>query len=305
MLKNVGTIRLIDPSLATNSLLQHCTALETEISFSQKGTKGDAGTPGAAGAAGGQGIQGAQGVPGLQGIQGQKGDTGEPGLKGDKGDKGDIGATGPAGTASLASLTGQPCTTRGGVAGTLEVLTSPTDVLTFHCAAPGTGGVPTGTCNDLIINEVQTGAVGNPDQEFVELYNTCSTGVSVGGWKLWFQDATGAVQTLLADIPTTTIPGHGFFLLTSVQAGDLLGTPDATFGAFLVAAGGTLGLNRPDGSRADGVGWGTGLPGEGVTPAVAPGVGRSIARIPNGTDTNRNVFDFQEAITPTPRATNS
>src|SRR3977135_3180343 len=58
MLKNVGTIRLIDPSLATNSLLQHCTALETEISFSQKGTKGDAGTPGAAGAAGGQGIQG-------------------------------------------------------------------------------------------------------------------------------------------------------------------------------------------------------------------------------------------------------
>jgi Gp5 C-terminal repeat (3 copies) len=45
-LNGVGTIRLIDPSGPSNSLLSHCTALETQISWSQQGPKGDTGANG-------------------------------------------------------------------------------------------------------------------------------------------------------------------------------------------------------------------------------------------------------------------
>jgi hypothetical protein len=46
MLKNVGTIRLIDPSGPSGSLLSHCTSFETQIQWNQKGQKGDAGANG-------------------------------------------------------------------------------------------------------------------------------------------------------------------------------------------------------------------------------------------------------------------
>lgn len=97
MLKNVGTLRLIDPSLPASSLLQHCTSLETELTFSQKGVKGDPGTQGP------QGLQGLQRLPGTPGAKGDKGDKGDPGADGApgaqgpqglKGDKGDPGAAG-------------------------------------------------------------------------------------------------------------------------------------------------------------------------------------------------------------------
>jgi Gp5-like OB domain-containing protein len=52
MLKNVGTIRLIDPSGPSGSLLSHCTSFETQIQWNQKGQKGDVGPAGAPGANG-------------------------------------------------------------------------------------------------------------------------------------------------------------------------------------------------------------------------------------------------------------
>jgi hypothetical protein len=72
MLNNVGTIRIIDPALQSGSLLQHCTKLETEIAFDQKGPQG------------------------LQGIQGEKGDKGDPGAQGPQGDQGPVGPAGPS-----------------------------------------------------------------------------------------------------------------------------------------------------------------------------------------------------------------
>ena len=45
-LNALGTIRLIDPSLPASSLLSHCTALETAISWNQRGQKGDPGQNG-------------------------------------------------------------------------------------------------------------------------------------------------------------------------------------------------------------------------------------------------------------------
>jgi hypothetical protein len=68
MLKQVGTVRLIDTSLPASNPLSHCSsALETPVTWNQ---------------------QGPAGPPGL------KGDPGAPGVKGDKGDTGPQGPTG-------------------------------------------------------------------------------------------------------------------------------------------------------------------------------------------------------------------
>jgi Gp5 C-terminal repeat (3 copies) len=58
MLKNVGTVRLIDPTLPSSNLLSHCTAFETQISWNQQGQKGDPGAPGVPGKNGADGANG-------------------------------------------------------------------------------------------------------------------------------------------------------------------------------------------------------------------------------------------------------
>ena len=96
-LNATGTIRLIDKSLPSTSLLSHCTNLEQEVSWSEAGPRGDQGI---------QGPKGDKGDPGEQGIQGPKGDKGDPGaqgIQGLKGDKGDIGPQGPAGASGASS----------------------------------------------------------------------------------------------------------------------------------------------------------------------------------------------------------
>ncbi|HZT45562.1 MAG TPA: hypothetical protein VFA24_05220 [Gaiellaceae bacterium] len=57
-LTSVGTIRLIDPSLGSKSLLGHCSALETQITWNKTGQTGPQGPAGAQGPAGPQGQPG-------------------------------------------------------------------------------------------------------------------------------------------------------------------------------------------------------------------------------------------------------
>ncbi len=108
-LNSSGTIRLIDPSLGSSSLLGHCTRLETQITWNQagqpgpQGPAGPQGAPGSQGPAGPQGNPGPQGDPGPAGPQGQAGPLGPqgaPGPQGPIGPKGDTGPQGPAGTFS-------------------------------------------------------------------------------------------------------------------------------------------------------------------------------------------------------------
>ena len=58
MLKNVGTVRLIDSTLPSSNLMSHCTALETQISWDQQGQKGEPGSPGLPGKNGADGVNG-------------------------------------------------------------------------------------------------------------------------------------------------------------------------------------------------------------------------------------------------------
>lgn len=56
MLKNVGTVRLIDKSLPPGNFMSHCKpALEVEIAWNQQGLQGLPGAPGATGADGSDG----------------------------------------------------------------------------------------------------------------------------------------------------------------------------------------------------------------------------------------------------------
>ncbi len=57
MLKNVGTVRLIDKSLPPGNLMSHCNpALEIEVSWNKQGQQGIQGPPGQAGADGDDGV---------------------------------------------------------------------------------------------------------------------------------------------------------------------------------------------------------------------------------------------------------
>src|SRR4051794_33203943 len=81
-LKEVGTIRLIDPTLPASNLQSHCTNLEVQFAFN---TQGQQGVPG---------LKGDKGDPGAAGEKGEKGDPGPAGAAGGKGGKGDAGAAG-------------------------------------------------------------------------------------------------------------------------------------------------------------------------------------------------------------------
>jgi Collagen triple helix repeat (20 copies) len=97
MLKNVGTVRLIDPSLPSSNLMSHCTSLETQITFNQQGQQGPQGIPGAQGAKGLTGANGAPGTNGTNGLPGAKGADGKDGINGTNGIDGLPGAKGADG----------------------------------------------------------------------------------------------------------------------------------------------------------------------------------------------------------------
>lgn len=97
MLKSLGTVRMIDPSLASTNPMSHCTSFETQVAWNQTGQPGPAGPQGAKGDPGPQGTPGQAGPAGPSGPAGPPGDQGEAGPQGAKGDTGATGPAGPSG----------------------------------------------------------------------------------------------------------------------------------------------------------------------------------------------------------------
>src|SRR4051794_36505564 len=60
VVKNLGTVRFIDPSLPSSNFMSHCTSLETQIAWNAQGPSGP------------------PGPVGPQGVPGPKGDPGAP-----------------------------------------------------------------------------------------------------------------------------------------------------------------------------------------------------------------------------------
>jgi 5'-nucleotidase len=182
----------------------------------------------------------------------------------------------------------------------------------------------------LVINEVYGGG-GNSGaalkNDFVELRNTGSSAVSLGGMRLEYRSATGSgASTNITALPAVDLPpGRTFLVQESQGAGGTvdLPTPDATGTIAMGATGGQVYLvkasapdpfdpgtgNISNADVIDFVGWGV----SGSNPATSYETARgatttnttSISRDATGTDTNDNSADFPAAGTPTPAACGS
>jgi hypothetical protein len=286
-----------------------------------QGPAGDRGAAGPAGAAGAQGPAGAAGDRGPAGATGPAGPIGPSGPTGQSGPAGPAGATGPAGPvgptgpagpkgdpggalASFDQLGGLPCT-NGSTTSSIAITYDGTGRATLTCAA----AAPPPPTTTIRVNEVSTGTTGAAADEFVELYNSGATAVDVGGWKVVYRSAAGTSDTTLATIPTgTSIAAGGFYLL---GGGGYAGaaTADQSFAAGLASTGGAVGVRDGTGALVDGAGWGTATNAlvEGSAAPAPPATaspGSSIARLPDGHDTDSNAADFTVTSTATPRAPN-
>jgi beta-lactamase superfamily II metal-dependent hydrolase/PKD repeat protein len=151
----------------------------------------------------------------------------------------------------------------------------------------------------LVINEVAS--FGSGADEWVELFNTSSTAIDVGGYLLTDNDGKGFV------LPSLLLPPRGSIVVTSGTLIDDLDVSDArvTFHAGVPSRFGTTSvwnndgddveLRDPRGVTVDWVAYGTGSGidmtppghfGAPPFPARPTVVGQSIARFPNGTDFN-------------------
>jgi predicted extracellular nuclease len=163
---------------------------------------------------------------------------------------------------------------------------------------PGTPPPPaTGT--HVVINEVQTGSSSNASDEFVELANPTSSSVSLSGWTLVYSSAGGSTPTTLYTFKSgDSIAAGGRVFVASTNIAGRLGalTPGMS------GTAGQVGLLDDAGKTVDGVGYGTVTKSTFVESKAAPSPpsSGSIARTPDGTDTDDNSADFKAATSATP-----
>jgi hypothetical protein len=162
----------------------------------------------------------------------------------------------------------------------------------------------------LVINEFQV-AGANTDDEWVEIYNPTNCAVDFATFKLTYRPAAGKAdgtqdaKFTLAAAPV--IPANGYALLVKsvAAAGNLANATTTYTTAAMAGGGGGLAIFDAANAIVDSVGYGTATNTfiEGAAGPVAP-ANQSVARTPNGTDTNNNVADFKIAAASTPKAAN-
>jgi hypothetical protein len=184
-----------------------------------------------------------------------------------------------------------------------DLATPPPDDL----ARRSDGGTVPNNCpaaEHVVVNEVKTGSAASASDEFIELYNPCAMAVDLTGFSIVYRSAAGVTDVVVINL-TKTIAAGGWLLIAGPTYSNG-GTPDQTYGVGrLAAAGGGVGVRDGAQLLVDSVGYGTATNAfvEGAA-GTAPPNGQSIARTPNGNDTNHNDADFAVATTPTPRAAN-
>ena len=167
----------------------------------------------------------------------------------------------------------------------------------------GLPGAALAVASGVYVSELQTAgaAAGHSGDEFIELYNSTDSDISLDGWRLQYR-AVGANAdcqtgwTTKATLTSGQLAPHGFYLLA---ANGYIDQADSRFGQGLAAAGGAVRLIDADQAQVDAVAWGNGICGRG-TAATAPGGGQSLERRPgaalpqggNGYDTGDNAADF-------------
>jgi hypothetical protein len=200
---------------------------------------------------------------------------------------------------------------------------SPVDAGPETSPADGSDGGGDGGCQlELVINEVQTDGPQGPSDEFVELRNGASCGGSLLNWGVRYSSAGGSApyQLWTGQAGDTIGPAgpNGYVVLggyafQAPDGGALIGRISTDLNGSLSKNGGGVGLFDPGGTLVDGVAYETLTTATHpfIRPANAgagggapnPPSGKSIARTPDGTNTDHNATDFQIA-TPTPGSAN-
>lgn len=93
--------------------------------------------------------------------------------------------------------------------------TSTNETATTTINATSTATIVISAVNHILISEIQAGADGNPDNEFVELYNPADQAVDLTNWSLKRKTSPNATSTknLVLSFPTSTINAKSFFLI--------------------------------------------------------------------------------------------
>jgi predicted extracellular nuclease len=160
----------------------------------------------------------------------------------------------------------------------------------------------------ILINEIQAGADGNNNFEFIELYNYGGELINLQGWSVVYRLPSSDEDLIVTDWdqPILIAPFGSFLLVRSGQ--DLGVIPDGYFDQALNTTGGGLGLLNPDGELVDAVAWGK-APTFLTEGTAAPELldDHSLVRHKNETsgeviDTDDNFADF--VLNPNPQPQN-
>lgn len=153
----------------------------------------------------------------------------------------------------------------------------------------------------VLINEIDYDQPGSDSAEFIELYNSAVTPLVLDGYTLALVNGSSGDAYHSFDLSGLQIAANGYLVLCSDTGAVANCSVDAASGSWMQNGG-------PDGDAAalllgetilDSVAYeGTGnflgpyAEGNSFTGADSGSIVMSIARLPNGTDTNSNAADF-------------
>ena len=146
------------------------------------------------------------------------------------------------------------------------------------------------------VNEVATGTAAAAGDEFVELYNTGTAAIDVGGWKVVYRSASGASDTTLGDDPGRH-DDRPQAASTSSAAARYAGTAtadqrSARASPAPAARRRARRRGRPRRQRRLGHGRERARRDRAAPAPPATTPGSSIVRLPDGHDTGNNATDF-------------
>jgi Collagen triple helix repeat (20 copies) len=270
-----------------------CKRHERLLTWNQQGPIGPQGPAGPAGPTG---------QPGAPGLDGAEGAAGPMGPEGPQGAAGRVGPPGPPGPASVAALAGSACDTHDGSAGTVSVEIAVDGVIQLRCAEDAPPPPPTA---GLVINEIDYDQVGADAAGFVEIANTSDTAAVLDVIDVVLVNGGDGTEYERIEL-TGSLAANGYL---SIEVDPQNGAPDGV--ALVDTATGTLldALSYEgeihtatiDGQVYDLV-EGTALP---ASVADSNTVAGSLARLPDGGDTNDAATDWRFTPTVTPGAANA
>ena len=163
----------------------------------------------------------------------------------------------------------------------------------------------------VVINELSAYDLsGDSFDEFVEIYNAGTCTASIGAWTLRSRYAANEPASVVwtAASSLSIRPGAYVVVGGTNYTGPVTSsfTGSTTGGASAIAHDGAIGLFNASGASVDSVAYDV-TGGSLIERAPFPSAnspGQSLARRPNGNDTDDNANDFSVLVVPTPGAAN-